>query len=44
MKRGEDLLVVGRVVLVFVDGKTGRPKRAPEQLAQAMLAMGLVWS
>ena len=44
VRRGEDLLVVGRVVLVFVDGKTGRPKRAPEQLAQAMLAMGLVWS
>jgi acyl-CoA thioester hydrolase len=44
VRRGEDLLVVGRVVLVFVDGNSGRPKRAPEKLAQAMSAMGLVWS
>ena len=44
VRRGGDLLVVGRVVLVFVDGKSGRPKRAPEELAQAMSAMGLVRS
>ena len=42
--RGEDILVVGRVVLVFVDGASGRPKRAPEDLSQTMSEMGLVWS
>ena len=44
VRRGEDLLVVGRVVLVFVDGSSGRPKRAPEGLARAMSEMGLVRS
>ena len=44
VRRGEDILVVGRVVLVFVDGSSGRPKRAPETLSQTMSEMGLVWS
>lgn len=44
VRRGEDLLVVGRVVLVFVDGSSGRLKRAPEGLARAMSEMGLVRS
>ena len=44
VRRGEDLLVVSRVVLVFVDGASGRPKRAPEDLARAMLKLGLVRS
>ena len=43
VRRGEALLVVGRVVLVFVDGVSGKPKRAPEELAQVMSEMGLVW-
>ena len=44
VRRGEDILVVGTVVLVFVDGASGRPKRAPEDLSQSMSEMGLVWS
>jgi acyl-CoA thioester hydrolase len=44
VRRGEDILVVGRVVLVFVDGASGRPKRAPEDLSQTMSEIGLVWS
>jgi len=44
VRRGEDILVVGRVVLVFVDGASGRPKRAPVDLSQTMSEMGLVWS
>ena len=44
VRRGEDVLVAGRVVLVFVDSTSGRPKRAPEDLSQAMSEMGLVWS
>lgn len=43
VRQGEALLVVGRVVLVFVDGVSGKPKRAPEELAQVMSEMGLVW-
>ena len=44
VRRGRDLLVVGRVVLVFVDGESGRPRRAPEDLARTMSKMGLVRS
>ena len=44
VRRGEDILVVGKVVLVFVDGASGRPKRAPKDLSRTMSEIGLVWS
>ena len=44
VRRGDDFLVLGRVVLVFVDGSSGRPKRAPEDFARTMSEMGLVRS
>ena len=43
VRRGKDVLVEGKVVLVFVDGSSGRPKRAPEHLVQTLTKIGLVW-
>lgn len=37
-----DLLVIGDVVLVFVDAETGRPRRPPEGLADKMHELGLI--
>ena len=36
-----DLINEGEVVLGFMDGSTGKPRRAPEEFIQILVAAGL---
>lgn len=42
IQREDVLLVSAEVTLVFVDAKTGRPVRAPEEMVEDLLKKGLV--
>lgn len=42
VRHQNELLVVGEVILVFVDAQTGKPSRPPEGLAQRFVELGLV--
>ena len=44
VRHGEDLLVVGEVVLVFVDANTGRPCRPPSGMESRLDKLGLIAS
>lgn len=44
VRHGEDLLVVGEVVLVFVDANTGRPCRPPSGMESRLDELGLIAS
>jgi len=42
VRHQDDLLVVGEVVLVFVDAETGRPCRPPEGMSEQLEELGLI--
>jgi len=44
VRHGEDVLVVGEVVLVFVDANTGRPCRPPSGMESRLDKLGLIAS
>jgi acyl-CoA thioester hydrolase len=42
VRHGEDLLVVGEVVLVFVDAASGRPCRPPVGMSDRLIELGVL--